>query len=168
MSLNQEARGLREAKETFRQRPGNTLFWKAKYISSNSCDMTAKPLIAFLSYAKVLFKVDSRMLNFSISWSSTMESECIFPSSFVTKCSWFPVALLSNSGSWASNSSAICITISSGVFPPLPPKLTLGWMAKIVYMILFDYWVWYVMLAFSCIPNTSGSSKFGSLVMYYR
>jgi hypothetical protein len=62
--LNHEAKGFKEANETFFHKPGNTLFWKAKYISSNYCDITAKPLIAFLSSIKVFFKVVNKLLNF--------------------------------------------------------------------------------------------------------
>ena len=136
--------------------PGKTLFWKARYISSSYWDMTANPWIAFVSYVRVFFTVRIRLLNLAISWSKTMERECIWPSSFVIKWSWLPAASIKRAGTFYINCWAISVTISSGVFP-LPALLTLGWIDKIVSIILLDYWFWYVILAFSCIPKTSGS-----------
>lgn len=79
MSLNQEAKGFKEAYETFLHIPGNALFWKAKYISSSYCDITANPWIAFLSSAKVLLTVLIRLLNLAIYCNKTIDSECMWP-----------------------------------------------------------------------------------------
>lgn len=167
ISLNHEANGLSEAYDTFFQTPGNILFWNAIYISSSYWDITAKPWIAFFNSPNVLLTVRRRLLNLANYCKSTMESECMWPSSFVTKCDWLPYDSNNRVGTCYVNCSAISITISSGVLP-LAALLILGWMDRMVSIILFDYWFWYVILAFSCIPNTYGSSKFGRPWIYYK
>mmetsp|Transcript_16560 Transcript_16560/g.47166 ORF Transcript_16560/g.47166 Transcript_16560/m.47166 type:complete len:287 (-) Transcript_16560:11937-12797(-) len=148
------------AKLTFSQMGGSWLFINPTYMSSRSEDMMASPPIARLNKLRDEDMFVMSRLNLTISCINTVSSDVNKPLSWITKVVG-PLSSSSNSAGMRSSASSITsITISSEDFPPPPPP-SRGCSARIEDMSVLLSARLKVILAFSCMPNISGSSICG-------
>mmetsp|Transcript_8238 Transcript_8238/g.18043 ORF Transcript_8238/g.18043 Transcript_8238/m.18043 type:complete len:270 (-) Transcript_8238:2436-3245(-) len=161
-SATHEPSVFREAKEVRSQMEGSWLLRKAVYMASRSELITIMPLMAFLMLDRELRRVFSRRLNLTISWARQMASEVSRPLGWRMKVVAPASSSSSKLGHFSKKTSANSTTTSSEVLPP-PPEEERGCRERMAAMRPSDSLVLKVTLAFSCMPNTSGSSLSGRL-----